>query len=359
LRTPLNGIIGVVNLIRNEPDAAKQEEYIQIIQSCSDEMLRQINDILDFNKIEAGMLDIHPISFNLHDLLIDVCYPFTVLAARKGIAMQVDIDPETDVLIFADNLRLRQILDNLFVVAMRFTAQGSVNLSVVSSKKNSKSIALSFNIADTGAGFTGVEQEKILESFWQVYDEESNQLKGTGLGISICIRLLKLMGGKLVLESKKGKGSKFSFDLVFNYADKARPVVESLVIPDLELSGIRILLVEDNKINMMIAKKVLTDFKATVDTAYNGQEALDMLTADSGYNLILMDLEMPIMNGYEAIYEVKKRFSHMPVIAITASLVDDQMLADLLASGFDDCIIKPFKPQDLLLRIQNALARVY
>jgi CheY-like chemotaxis protein len=138
------------------------------------------------------------------------------------------------------------------------------------------------------------------------------------------------------------------------------PVVETTeVLPHDELSGARILVVEDNKINMMIAKKVLTGFKAEVDTAHNGQEALDMLLVDSGYNMILMDLEMPVMNGYTAIYEVKKLFPHLPVIAITASLVDDQMLADLLASGFNDCIIKPFKPQDLLLRIQQRLAKVY
>jgi len=359
LRTPLNGIIGIVNLLKSETDAAKKEEYIQIIQSCSDEMLHQINDILDFNKIEAGMLDIAPVSFNLRDLLLDVCNPFIALSAEKGIDLKTEIAAETDVLIFADSLRLRQILDNLFEVAIRFTSHGFVKLNVTSHKKDDKSIAVSFNIADTGTGFSDTDREKMFESFWQVYDEDSQQLKGTGLGLSICIRLLKLMGGKLRLESEKGKGSKFSFDLVFNYAEKQLPIAGATMITHDELSGARILLVEDNKINMMIAKKVLTGFKATVDTAYNGQEALDMLLVDSGYNMILMDLEMPVMNGYTAIYEVKKSFPHLPVIAITASLVDDQMLADLLASGFDDCIIKPFKSQDLLRRIQQLLAKVY
>ena len=305
------------------------------------------------------MLDIAPVSFNLRDLLLDVCNPFIALSAEKGIDLKTEIAAETDVLIFADSLRLRQILDNLFEVAIRFTSHGFVKLNVTSHKKDDKSIAVSFNIADTGTGFSDTDREKMFESFWQVYDEDSQQLKGTGLGLSICIRLLKLMGGKLRLESEKGKGSKFSFDLVFNYAEKQLPIAGATMITHDELSGARILLVEDNKINMMIAKKVLTGFKATVDTAYNGQEALDMLLVDSGYNMILMDLEMPVMNGYTAIYEVKKSFPHLPVIAITASLVDDQMLADLLASGFDDCIIKPFKSQDLLRRIQQLLAKVY
>ncbi|WP_259071487.1 hybrid sensor histidine kinase/response regulator [Mucilaginibacter sp. X4EP1] len=359
LRTPLNGIIGIVSLLKNETDAAKKEEYIQIIQSCSDEMLHQINDILDFNKIEAGMLDISPVSFNLHDLLNDVCNPFIASLAGKDIEIKTEIDPQTDVLIYADNIRLRQILDNLFEVAIRFTSQGFVKLKAKCHKKNDKSVAVSFSIEDTGAGFSETDREKMFESFWQVYDEDSQQLKGTGLGLSICIRLLKLMGGKLVLESERGKGSKFSFDLVFNYAEQQQPVVETAMLSDNELAGVKILLVEDNKINMLIAKKVLTGFKATVETAYNGQEALDMLLLDNSYNMILMDLEMPVMNGYTAIYEIKKILPHLPVIAITASLVDDQMLADLLASGFDDCVIKPFKPQDLLQRVQHLLAKVY
>jgi signal transduction histidine kinase/CheY-like chemotaxis protein len=355
LRTPLNGIMGVVNLLKNEPDPVKKEEYIEIIKSCSDDMLQLINDILDFNKIEAGKLDIQSEKINLQQLLINVSNPFIASAKDKNLELKLEIDPQTDVLIVADNTLLVQVLNNLFNNALKLTTKGFIKLRVICHKKDNKTIDVKFSIKDTGAGLDKADKEKIFEGFWQVYDENAKQLTGTGLGLSICIRLLKLMGGKLSLESEKGKGSTFSFDLKFNYADEQHEVAETSVVVEEDLTGIRILLVEDNKINMMIAKKVLTGFKAAVTCTYNGQEALDSLKDDKDYNIILMDLEMPVMNGYVAIYEVKKLLPKIPVIAVTASLVDEQMLTDLLASGFNDCVLKPFQPRDLRLRIQKQL----
>jgi len=355
LRTPLNGIIGVVNLLKNEPDAIKKDEYIKIIQTCSDDMLLLINDILDFNKIEAGKLDIQPDKINLQQSLINVSTPFIALAKEKNIELMLEIDQQADVLIFADGSLLSQILNNLFINALKLTNEGFIKLKVTCHKKDSKTLDVKFSMQDTGTGLDKADKEKIFEGFWQVYDENAKQLTGTGLGLSICIRLLKLMGGKLTLDSEKGKGSTFSFDLRFDYANAQHELAETPSFPEDGLLGISILLVEDNKINMMIAKKILTDYKASVTCTYNGQEAMDNLKEGNNYNIILMDLEMPVMNGYVAIYEIKKSLPQIPVIAVTASLVDEQMLADLLASGFSDCVLKPFQPHQLLLSIQKQL----
>ena len=162
------------------------------------------------------------------------------------------------------------------------------------------------------------------------------------------------MGSRLSLISEKGFGSKFSFDLAFNYAEKLVPATKN-VNAGSDLKGVKILLVEDNKINMLVAKKILTGFKATVTSAYDGSEALNSMANDRGFHIVLMDLDMPVMNGYTAVYEMKRQYPAVPVIALTASLVDEQMLADLVASGFKDCLVKPYQPLELLTCVRKYL----
>jgi signal transduction histidine kinase/CheY-like chemotaxis protein len=357
LRTPLNGIIGVVSFLKDESDAAKQEEYIQTLQYVSNHMLQLVNDILDFNKIEAGKFKLHLAKLNLLQLLVNTSKPFFTLCEEKNLEIKVEIDPSVDVPVFADGMRLVQVINNLLANALKFTNTGFIKLKAVCKKKDQRTMVVSFIVEDTGIGIDRADHTKIFESFWQVYDENTKQLTGTGLGLSISIRILKLMGSTLTLESEKGKGSKFSFDLIFDYAHKPSPVHKTKVIDSGDLLDTNILLVEDNKLNMMVAKKILTGLKATVTVAYDGREALDALEDNADFNIILMDLEMPVMNGYTAIYEMKKLFPHIPVIALTASLVDEKMLADLLASGFNDCVLKPFQPHELLAMIQKHLKR--
>ncbi len=318
-------------------------------------MLQLVNDILDFNKIEAGKMKLHLAKLNLLQLLVNTCKPFVTLCEEKNLEIRVEIDPGIDVPVFADGMRLVQVINNLLANALKFTNTGFIKLKAVCKKKDQRTMVVSFIIEDTGIGIDKADHSKIFESFWQVYDGNTKQLTGTGLGLSISIRILKLMGSTLTLESEKGKGSKFSFDLLFDYANKLPQVHKTKVAAGTELLGTNILLVEDNKLNMMVAKKILTDLKATVTAAYDGREALDSLADNSDFNIILMDLEMPVMNGYTAIYEMKKLFPRIPVIALTASLVDEKMLADLLASGFNDCMLKPFQPPALLAMIQKHL----
>jgi signal transduction histidine kinase/CheY-like chemotaxis protein len=358
LRTPLNGIIGVISLLKHQNRDAQQEEYFQILKYCSDHMLQQVNNILDFNKIEADKLEIHPAELNLKQFLLNVGMPFITLFQEKEVELKINIDPQLDVLVMADDVRLVQIFNNLFSNALKFTDHGYVKLDVVCKKKGKQSIEIGFSIEDTGIGIAENDQKKIFESFWQVYDEDTKKFVGTGLGLTICVRLLNLMNSNLVLVSEKGKGSKFSFDLKLDYAGTRKQIAKSKTnnIDD-DLSGIKILLVEDNEINMMVAKKILTGFKADVTAAYDGREALEALAGNPAYDIILMDLEMPVMNGYTAIFEVKKLYPEIPVIAFTASLVDQKMLSDLIASGFADCMLKPFQPLQLLSSIKKYLSK--
>jgi signal transduction histidine kinase/BarA-like signal transduction histidine kinase len=358
LRTPLNGIIGVINLMKQQEMNPQQEEYYHILKYCSDHMLQQVNNILDFNKIEADKLEIHPAELNMKLFMTNVSIPFITLFQEKGVELKINIDPELDVNVMADDVRLIQIFNNLLSNALKFTDKGFVKLDVSCKRKENKFIEVSFSVEDTGIGIAEKDQKKIFESFWQVYDQDTKKFIGTGLGLTICVRLLKLMGSNLVLVSEKGKGSKFSFDLKLNHAAYNHKQLPKNKAADKDnLKGLKILLVEDNQINMMVAKKILTGFKAEVMAAYDGSEALATLLKNSDFDIILMDLEMPVMDGFTAIHEVKRLYPDIPVIAFTASLVDKKMLSDLIASGFADCMLKPFQPMQLLSDIKKHLSK--
>jgi signal transduction histidine kinase/CheY-like chemotaxis protein len=354
MRTPLNGIMGVIGLLKQEHTAAQQAEYIQVLKYCSDHMLQQINNILDFNKIEADKLEIHPVRLNLEQLIQNVSMPFISLYKEKGVELKTEIGPGLDAFVMADDLRLIQVFNNLFSNALKFTDQGHVKLRAALKSSSETAMVVSFSIEDTGVGIAEEDQKQIFKGFWQVYDENTNKtLHGTGLGLNICVRLLNLMNSKLILSSEKGKGSTFSFELELNYAAPKASLLTATIEESDNLAGTRVLLVEDNQINMMVAKKVLTNYKAGVTGVFNGKEALDSLEKDAAYAVILLDLEMPVMNGYTAIFEMKKLYPQIPVIAFTASLIDQEMLARLLASGFSDFVLKPFQPHQLLSIIKK------
>jgi CheY-like chemotaxis protein len=343
--------------LRDEKDPEQQEEYFQIIKYCSDHMLHQVNNILDFNKIEAGKLEIHPVELNLEQLVGNVGMPFMALFQEKGVELETEIDPRLDVTVMADDVRLIQIFNNLFSNALKFTDSGYVKLKAALKGKTKDALVVSFSVEDTGMGIAKADQKKIFESFGQIYHEDTKKFGGTGLGLTICVRLLKLMNSNLELVSDEGMGSIFSFDIKFDHAGNGKQSSKKFHIENENLEGVRLLLVEDNQLNMMVARKILTGYKAEVITAYNGQEALDELMKDSDIDIILMDLEMPVMSGYEAIFEIKKLYPRMPVIAFTASLVDHAMLSDIIASGFADCMLKPFQPQQLLSDIRKNLRK--
>ncbi len=353
LRTPLNGIIGAINLLKEEISLPAQQEYFEILKYCSDHLLHQVNDVLDFNKIEAGKLDIHPVQINLKQLLVNSTIPFAKPFEEKNLELKLDIDPDLDVMVMADDVRLIQVLNNLLSNAGKFTASGHIKLSAKTISKNTEALQVKFSVEDTGNGIAEKDRKQIFDTFGQVFDKNTRNYKGSGLGLNISVQILKLMGSKLELKSAKGEGSTFSFDIAFGYPDEQVPSEQNHYYEKPDLAGVKILLVEDNQINMIISKKVLMGFKAVCTKAFNGQEALDLLEEDADYQIILMDLEMPVMDGYTAVKEIKKKWGEIPVLAFTAMLMDVDMLDHLKSIGFADCVLKPFQPNKLLAQIKK------
>ncbi|WP_461448640.1 ATP-binding response regulator [Mucilaginibacter sp.] len=353
LRTPLNGIIGAVNIFTDDHPEYTTNEYFQILKYCSNHMQQLVNDILDFNKIEAGKLNIHPIEINLKELLINSTLPFYNNIEQKNLQLKVEIDPQLDAVVMADDVRIIQVINNLLSNALKFTDEGHIRLNVTCKHSTPLTLIANFIVEDTGIGIDKADQQRIFDGFEQVYSENTRKYAGTGLGLNICLRLLSLMNGSLTLTSEKGKGSTFEFTLTFNRAQKSADKVVRSYNESEGLAGLNILVVEDNQINMTIARKMLTGYKAACIPAYNGKEALEILAQDANFNIILLDLEMPVMNGHEAIGQLKKLYPTIPVIAFTASLIDAEMLESLVKEGFEDCISKPFHPKQLFSQVKK------
>ncbi len=355
LRTPLNGIIGVSNLLEKEQSLPHQEEYLNILKYCSDHMLRLVNDILDFNKIEAGKLNLHPIDYNLKTLLEKSTLPFYNHFEEKSIQLKVSVDSALNVVVHHDDLRMVQILNNILSNALKFTEKGFVELKASAINKTENTVTVHFRIKDSGIGITPVDQQRIFDSFWQAgtHSTSTRRFGGTGLGLTISQRLLQLMNSGLQVSSEKNVGTEFSFTIDFTLSKNTAKATDFNDDYN-ELRGYRILIAEDNIINMMIAKKMLEDWKAEVITAENGAIAIDILKEDSNFDIILLDLEMPEVDGYTAIKEIRKHYSEVPAIAFTAALLDNEMLQGLIKMGFVDCALKPFIPQELLAKIKNA-----
>lgn len=353
LRTPLNGIIGASNLLTKNNTLPEQSEYLNILKYCSNHMLELINNILDYNKIEAGKLDIHLTELNLKQLIQNSILPFSNRFDEKKLELRVEIDPELDVSVMIDDIRMIQILNNLISNALKFTEKGFVKLKVLRTNKEDQQIDVRFSVEDTGIGISETDFPKIFESFGQVYTSTTRQYEGTGLGLSISQRLLALMNSKLELESQPGKGSKFSFSIRLKQTSNNKAQSTGSKMQNTDLSGMRILIAEDNVINMLIAKKIMADWNVTLTTAENGLKALQSLETDANYNIILLDLEMPEMDGYTAVREINKLYPGIPVLAFTAALIDQDMYSDLKNTGFVDAVLKPCQPMELFSKIRQ------
>lgn len=353
LRTPLNGIIGATNLLRSGQALPEQKDYLDILKYCSDHMLGLVNDILDFNKIEAGQLDLHPVECNIKKLLKQSTLPFYNSFEEKKIDLLLSVDERLNETVLVDDLRLVQVINNLLSNALKFTETGFVKLEVTQKQKKNNLVTIHFSVHDSGIGIKEADQQKIFGTFWQVYNQSTRKYSGTGLGLTICQRLLQMMNTSLSVESEEGKGSNFHFTITVPVIASEKEKVSSPVQKKNDLEGIRILLAEDNIINMMIAKKFLEDKKATLKTVENGQEALEYLQKEANVDLILLDLEMPVMDGYTAVVEMRKKYPTVPVIAFTAALMDQEMLQRLFDLGFLDCILKPFQPMDLFSKVRK------
>ncbi len=350
LRTPLNGIIGTTNLLMHETATSSQKKYYDVLMHTSDHMLHLINHILDFSKINEAKINLDRNIFNLKHTLTKLSRVYVAQDTKENVSFKFEIDTALDKEIISDDLRLKQVLFNLLSNAFKFTKAGTITLKAVLLNTDEDKITVRFSVKDTGIGIKPEQIEKIFESFEQADNSTTRNFGGTGLGLSISKQLVGLFGSNLQVESEYQKGSTFWFDadLEINKTINTQLVEE---VNTKNLNGVKILVAEDNKINRMVLLTFLKKWNVQFTETVNGLEALEEYRK-TPYDLILMDLEMPEMDGYTAIKEIRKIDGSIPVIAFTAALYDD-MGEDLKTKGFNDYLHKPFNPKDLYNKISQ------
>ncbi len=356
IRTPMNAIIGLTNILMDRGFSGKDYENLKAIKFSANNLLVIINDILDFSKIEAGKLTIEYIDFDLRDMMDSVYKSFFFIADDKGLKLNFEISPDVPDIVIGDPVRLNQILVNLINNAIKFTPTGSVKITVTHTEKY-----LRFSVEDTGIGISIKNQEKIFESFTQVDSDISRKYGGTGLGLAITKRLVTLMDGEIELHSEPGNGSEFIISIPFITGDSDKVVKHTSAASTLnDLDGLRILLAEDNQMNQYVIHQMLNKLKARVELAENGREALNLLDLDK-FDLLLLDIQMPEMNGFEVISIIRKYSSehinfNIPVIAITADVFPETRKRALEA-GMNGIVTKPFEETQLLNEVGQLVGK--
>jgi signal transduction histidine kinase len=367
IRTPLNGIIGMTNLALDTKLTVEQNEYLETVKFSADALLTVINDILDFSKIEADKIDLEEVAFSLADCVEGALKTIAHRANEKGLELLCDIAAEVPQTVTGDPGRLRQVLLNLVGNALKFTAEGEVGIRVVADAIEENSSILHFIVFDSGVGIAPEKLEMIFDSFTQADVSTTRQFGGTGLGLTISRRLVQLMGGQMWVESELGAGSRFHFTLRLitevNNAAVTRsptspvmqvlplPLTTPLSMPDKSdrLRGLHILLAEDNRVNQMVAQRSLEKRGHQVVIAGTGEEALEAL-AQRSFDLVLMDVHMPGIDGIEATKAIREKEKstglHQPVVAMTAlAMTGDRERC--LAAGMDGYLSKPIDLQKL------------
>ncbi len=365
IRTPLNAIFGFTTLFEKTNLSPNQSLYLGYIKSSLDNLGGIINDILDFSKIEAGKLVIEKKDFDMRQMLNDIVHIFEPKVAEKNLIIKLFVSSEVPQIIKADKLRLNQVLVNLIGNAIKFTEAGSISLTVEAKKLTSEYYRITFSVKDTGIGISKEKKEQIFEEFKQASGEISIKYGGTGLGLSISKRLVEMHGGKITVESELGKGSTFSFALDLEgkelIADTQKEKNESIDIIKSRLMAkkMKLLIAEDNKLNQILITKILTSFNMSVTMAMNGQEAISFLEKDD-FDLILMDIQMPVMDGYQATQYIRSHFDdepvkkNIPIIALSAAVTEaERNKAKHL--GMNYFIAKPFKEDEIILTINYAI----
>lgn len=354
LRTPLNGIIGASNLLLQENYLPHQKSNLDILKYSSEHMMVLVNDILDFNKIEAGKLELETRPVNIMQFMNKIINQFAGQVQTKGLRFHTAIDIHLDNEMFTDETRLNQILSNLLSNAIKFTDRGSISLTAKQLFSTSEKATVQFVVKDTGIGIPENKHREIFRSFTQADIDTTRKFGGTGLGLTISKRLINMFNSELMLKSQEGRGSEFFFTLELKInQDNKLYTVEDHHQQLTSLEGIKILIAEDNKVNMSIAKRFLNKWGVQVSEAVNGKEAVEKFRSDN-YDLMLIDLEMPEMDGPTALREIRRYNHSVPAMAFTAAVYEN-MQNDLLKKGFVDYIHKPFRPQDLHNKIASLL----
>jgi signal transduction histidine kinase/ActR/RegA family two-component response regulator len=367
IRTPLNAVIGMSNLLMMGDPRSDQVENLEVLKFSANNLLAIVNDVLDFNKIESGKVVFDNVRFNLVELINNICGGQMIKAEEKGLKFNVEVDCALkNKVIFGDPTRITQIIYNLVSNAIKFTSKGDVSVNATCFEDRHNTVTVKFLVKDTGIGIEEHELTSIFEPFTQESLTATRQYGGTGLGLAIVKRLLDLQGLQMDVKSKMGVGSEFSFTMEFPVSTEM--IVEKAIAPSLpkvgyqgdDLSRVRVLIAEDNIVNVMLMKKLLSKWNIIPTIAENGVQAVELMQYGN-FDIILMDLQMPVMNGFDATIEIRKmadpKKSNIPIIALTASALFD-IKEKVQEAGMNDYVSKPFKPNELLEKIQTLAVAV-
>ena len=361
IRTPLNAVIGMTDLLIMGGPRPDQKENLEVLKFSAGNLLSIVNDVLDFNKIESGKLIFERTRLNLHDLMNSICGGQTIIARQKGLNFNLDVDSALQKkTLFGDPTRIAQIVFNLVSNAIKFTTQGDILVKVACIEDRHDRLTVNFMVKDTGIGIPQDRLDVIFEPFTQESVSTTRQYGGTGLGLAIVKRLLELQGLKISVNSALNKGSEFSFNMEFPVATEKQAVINkktpTVIQTEAEAFGsMRVLIAEDNPVNVMLMKKLLSKWNISPFIAENGERAVEFMQYGN-FDIILMDLQMPVMNGFDAAIEIRKmadpRKANIPIIALTASALFD-IKDRVYNSGMNDYVSKPFKPDELYEKILN------
>jgi signal transduction histidine kinase/CheY-like chemotaxis protein len=346
IRTPINGIIGMAELLETAKLTSQERDNLEALQYSADSLLHLINDILDFSKIEAGKMEIENIAFDIREIVNSTAK--TYHSNNKSVSLSLEIDRAVPNTLFGDYVKLRQILLNLISNAFKFTVVGEIHIRVYPIHAAEDDIVLGFCISDTGIGISESKIESLFQSFHQLDNSTTRKYGGAGLGLSIVKKLIDLLDGSIRVESVENKGSKFYFQLPFKVLQNSSASAYSIEASTAS-DPLKILVAEDSRVNQMLISQLLQKKNWTADIAENGKDAVNMLQGNH-YDLILMDIQMPEMNGYEAVKVIremeKSSDSHIPIIALTANATQEDK-AKCLQCGMEDFLSKPIKSDKL------------
>jgi signal transduction histidine kinase/ActR/RegA family two-component response regulator len=357
MRTPLNAVIGMSRLLAEEEHLKQQEEHLGILQFSAENLLTLINDLLDYTKIETGNMVLESAPVNLDSLASKTIQSLMPKAREQGIALAYEVDPHVPAFVYADHTRLYQILINLLGNAVKFTSKGFVKLKIAEVGEEDEKALIRFEVTDTGIGIAADKLTTIFDPYKQAGSDITRKFGGTGLGLAITKKLIELYGSEISVSSKLNEGTTFSFTLELKKARLSDIKTASKMVEE-SLSG-HILVVDDSAVNRLVAQKILKRWKLDVDVAEDGVEALEKIERND-YDLVLMDIHMPVMDGLEAVKAIRSRteskYQLLPIIALTGSIVANED-ATIKDAGMNDYVLKPFDPPFLYSKIKALLPK--